>query len=378
MAWGTWSRKQVADGAAVAGLDLNAGRARAALAAPGLPARPVLLGDADEEIPLAVGLENRTPEVGPAVLGLRRRAPHQLCERFLPTLGQPRVWASGRHKFDAAGALAIVAEKIRNSLTGTAGVAVTFPAYLGSAQVKIATGVLEASKFNILGTATVPLALAAAWPEFTRGTAVVVDADDHAATITAVAADNRHFRVIGSVNIPAGVRAWVDQLMAFVADRCIRVCRRDPRDSAAAEGSLDEQLTATLAAPRSVKPLVLGVRTEHWYQNLALSPDEMERSCATLARSVADGLRQVLADGPAPHLALLSATAARLPGLTDSVGLRLSERTTVEELAPAAPAEAALQLALRRLRGELPAGHLDTALPRAPAAGPGGERITVR
>jgi hypothetical protein len=378
MAWGTWSRKQAADGAAVAGLDLNAGRARAAFAAPGMPARPVLLGDTDEELPLAVGLEHRAPEVGPAVLRLRRRAPHQLCEGFLPALGQPRLWTSGRHKLDAAGAFAAVAEKIRSALAGTAGAAVTFPPYLAPGQVKVATGILEAAKISILGTAALPLAIAAATPDFTRGTAVVVDVDDHAATASALVADHKHYRVLASLSVPAGLRAWVDQLMAFVADRCIRVCRRDPRDSAAAEASLDEQLTATLAAPRSIKPLALSVRTEHWFQNLVLAPDELERACVPLARTLADGLRQVLADVPAPEVAWLTSSASRLPGLTGAVGLRLPERTVVDELPPAAPAEAAHRLALRRLRGELPAGHLDAALPRTPTAGPGGERLTVR
>lgn len=378
MAWGTWSRKTVAESAAVAGLDLNAGRARAAFGAPGMPARPVLLGDADEELPLAIGLENRAAEVGPAVLRLRRRSPHLLCDGFLPSLGQPRVWTSGRHRLDASGALALVAERIRLGLAGTAGAAVTFPSYLAPGQVKLATGILEAAKISILGTATLPLAIAAATPEFTRGTGVLIDADAHAATVTALAADNKHYRVLSSLSVPSGLRAWVDQLMAFVADRCIRVCRRDPRDSATAEASLDEQLTLTLDAPRSIKPLALNVRTEHWFQNLTLTPDELERACAPLARAVADGLRQVLADVPAPDFAWLTASVARLPGLSGAIGLRLPERTAVEDLPPAAPAEAALRLALRRLRGDLPAGHLDTALPRTPTAGPGGERLTVR
>ena len=42
------------------------------------------------------------------------------------------------------------------------------------------------------------------------------------------------------------VKAWKDKLLDAVSDRCVRLCRRDPRDSAEAEQSLFEQLDDSL------------------------------------------------------------------------------------------------------------------------------------
>jgi hypothetical protein len=343
-----------------------------------VPARPALLADPDEELPLALSLEHRNVEVGTAALAHRRRSPHLLCVGFLPVLGQPRMWTHARHKLDASFALAHVADRIRKSLENVGTLYVTLPGYLAASQVQLARSIMEAAKLPLAGSATLPLALAAR-SETRRGTALVFDADDHAATWTLLTADAKQVRCVGMTTLANhGVRAWVDRLMDYVADRCIRLCRRDPRDSALAEQSLDEQLTAHLSQARHTKLLSLSVRTEHWFQNLVFLPEEIEKACTGLARTVADGLRQCLAETVTPPDVLwVTASAARLPGVAGAVNVRLPERTAVEELSVHAPAEAAHALAVRRARGELPAGHLDAALPRlSPAAV--SDRVTIR
>ncbi len=374
MVWAKWGSKSAGDIAA--GLDINAGRARAAVGALGVPARPALLADPEEALALALNLENRNVEVGSAALAHRRRLPHLLCAGFLPVLGQPRIWQHARHKLDASFALAHVADAIRKSLDSVGAVYVTLPGYLAASQVQLARSIMDGAKLPLAGSAILPLALAAR-SESRRGTALVFDADDHAATWTLLAADAKQVRCVGMTSLPNyGVRAWVDRLMEYVADRCIRLCRRDPRDSALAEQSLDEQLTAYLSQSRLTKPLSLSVRTEHWFQNLTLLPEEIEKTCTGLARTVADGLRQCLAETTTPPEVLwVTASAARLPGVAGAVNVRLPERTVVEELSVHAPAEAAHALAVRRARGELPAGHLDAALPRATATN---DRVNVR
>src|SRR5579885_3527270 len=100
----------------VIGLDLNAGRARAVQAAPGRVTELVpLAGEA--ELPLALSLEGRSPEVGRAGLGLIRRAPHLACANFLPCLGERHEWSAGRHRLDAAQALALVLDRLRPACT---------------------------------------------------------------------------------------------------------------------------------------------------------------------------------------------------------------------------------------------------------------------
>src|SRR5262249_62177535 len=74
-------------------------------------ARPVLLEGNEEELPLALSLEGRYPEVGRAGASLCRRSPHLACTNFLPHLGEHREWASPRQRLDAARALALVLEQ---------------------------------------------------------------------------------------------------------------------------------------------------------------------------------------------------------------------------------------------------------------------------
>src|SRR4051812_25797355 len=92
----------------VVGLDLNSTRARAVHGPAGGKPRPIALDGAQSELPLALSLEGRQPEVGRAGLALCRRLPHLAVLDFLPYLGDRRDWAAGRHRLDAGRALALV------------------------------------------------------------------------------------------------------------------------------------------------------------------------------------------------------------------------------------------------------------------------------
>ncbi len=94
------------------GLDLNASRARAIQgenhgSGPHIPMALPLDGN-ERELPLALSLEERQPRVGRAGAGLCRKSPHLACLDFLPYLGDSRIWSAGRHRLDAAGALALL------------------------------------------------------------------------------------------------------------------------------------------------------------------------------------------------------------------------------------------------------------------------------
>ncbi len=188
------------------------------------------------------------------------------------------------------------------------------------------------------------------------------------ATWSLIQTDGKHHQIKGVIPLTtSGIRAWVDRLVEFVSDRCVRICRRDPRDSAMAEQSLDEQLVEFLNHPRPNQPLALSLRTEHWFQNLVVSWEDITKACQGQARAIADGGRTILnriSSATPPEVVWVTSAAAKLPGLMDSVALRLPERTSIMELSPVAGAEAALTLAVRRVRGELPGGDLRDAIPR--------------
>ncbi len=379
MPWGQWARKPARSAAAACGLDFNSGRVRGSIGLPGQPTRALTFAAGEEELPAALHLDTRPITVGSSALKLRRQSPHQLCDNFLPYLGQARTWSSGRHKVDSKAALTFLAERLRTSLANSSGFVAVWPAYLDPTQIALGNDVLDAVKALHLGSVTLPLAVAIASGKSRKGTGLVLDADDHAVTWSVVTVDSRQVRHHGSLPRPGiGIRAWVDRLMHLVADRCIQLCRRDPRDSALAEQSLDDQLSATLSQPRTDRPWPLSIRTEHWLQNMMFSAEEADRGCINLANTAAEAVSLALAEWPVngpPDFLWATSAAARLPGLLQAVSARLPQRTAAEELPAGAVAEAAQNLALRRLRGELSAGHIDGVLPRETVAA---ERIHTR
>ncbi|WP_171471264.1 hypothetical protein [Frigoriglobus tundricola] len=76
------------------------------------------------------------------------------------------------------------------------------------------------------------------------------------------------------------VKAWKDRLLDAISDRCVRLCRRDPRDSAEAEQALFEQLDEALDRARAGQRSSLCVRTAHWFQDVVQQPEEFEAHCA--------------------------------------------------------------------------------------------------
>src|SRR5690349_8327820 len=187
MAWANWSRKPAPGGAAAPtaiGLDLNAGRARAAYGPVAAAPRALMLDDPHLDLPLAVSLEGRAPEVGRAGLGLVRRLPHLVCRDFLPALGQPREWRAGRHRLDPGAATLLAAERLRQSLAGKHALAVAVPQYLSMSQVALLSAAFDRVRLPVLGTAAAPLALGATADDPRLATTLVADVDDHAFTWT--------------------------------------------------------------------------------------------------------------------------------------------------------------------------------------------------
>jgi hypothetical protein len=389
------------------GLDVNAARARAVAAAPGQMPGVLSLGG-EAELPLALSLEGRAPEAGRAGLALCRRAPHLACTNFLPYLGERREWSAGRHRLDAARALAVVLDRLRPACGDAQAVTLAVPAYLKREQVEALVQLADRARLRAAGWVAAPLAvtLTAYAEQPWVGPALVVDADDHALTWAAVAVEFGQARVLDAQALPQlGLRAWKSRLLDAVADRCVRQSRRDPRDSAPAEQSLFDQLDAACDACRRGQMVELIVQMAHWGQNLILRPDELAAACAPLVRqTLAEmrALREALPPGLTPVL-LVTDAVGRLPGLVRALeqtvtatappapesdgedfgeGLlddEVPERSAVSVLAPDAAARAACDLAARWQRGELARGPVEVApLPPPLPAEAGPARVQFR
>jgi len=354
------------------GLDLNSSRARAVCGVPGLP-RPVALEGTEAELPLAVSLERRRPEVGRAGLALCRRLPHLACLDFLGHLGTQRTWRAGRHQLDAGQALSLVFQRLQPFCAGVRGLAAALPSYLVRPQAGQLAALAQQARLPLLGSVSAPLA--AAWTAHTqqpwRGLALVVDVDEHALTCTAVAADepgaNRQVRLLAEQTLPPlRLRVWKERLLDGIADRCIRQSRRDPRDSAPAEQALYDQLDEACDLGNQGQAVELAIQATHWYQGLTLLPGELETFCRPLVRQTLTALQAVLTTTQAersPAVVLLSGAAGRLPGLEAAVRDHSGAATVVTVLPADALARAAHELAERWRSGALPGGHIDVSLP---------------
>jgi len=353
-------------------LDLNASRARAVCGPTGSP-RPVMLDDRERDLPMALSLEGRQPVVGQAGMVLCRRLPHLACLDFLHHLGKPRTWGTGRQQLNASKAMSVLLQHLRPLCAHVNGLALVVPAYLSRAQVGELAGILGQVRLPPLaGSVTLPLAAArAAYAQSPWcGLALMLDADLHALTWTAVAADEpdapHQVRAVTRQTVPQlSLNAWKERVLDGVADRCIRQSRRDPRESAAAEQGIWDQLDMAFDSATRGQTVELVIRSAHWCQNLMLPPADLavfcKRQLHRVLQTMNDLLGTVQADGP-PALLLVTAAAARLPGLLDCLEENTGAHTTLTVLSADQVLKAAHELACQWLAQAAPCGHHDVAL----------------
>jgi hypothetical protein len=388
MAWVNWSRRATAEGnGGSLGIEISASRARAA-AGSAADNRLIALDLPHPDLPLAISLEQRTPAIGRAGSALVRLQPLAVCDEFLPFLGEPREWRAGRHRFNAAAAVSLLLDKLRPLFRDSASVFIGLPSYLTQKQAAEVAALAAKNRFPLSGTMSSALALAAdrAGPLMSRplseiekrvdgivplyrsgkkqrpADVIVVDADDHALSCSLIRMESAQVSLLATATLPAaGVKRWKKALLDGFSDRCIRVCRRDPRDSAAAEQSLYEQIDDGLDGVRSGKHVVLSARAAHWYQDLHLLPEDFESCCAALIRSSVQAIGDLLngdslnspseslskSPSEPPRAVWMTHEAGRLPGLAAAVRQHMAERTSVSVLRPESVAVAVANLGER-------------------------------
>lgn len=380
MRWGGWSRKPSVVVTTIVGLDVNAGRIRAVGgSADDSATRSLALTDRSAQLPMLASLDQRTIQVGWPAFERVRLLPHAVCRDFLPDLGMPRVWPGPRGPLNSEAVLAQVASQLRPKLPLGHSAGCVLPGYLSEAQIRVFTGALESAGVHLAGSTSAPLAIAAT-QQADFGTALVLDADEHALTWFVLTTDGPNARLLAHQAVPAAsLSAWVDRLIDGIADRCVLMCRRDPRDSAVAEQAIYEQIHDALDRMPAENSIHVHVRTAHWYQDLRLATEDFESMAAPLTRLAIDSMRQAAAAAHSaapvmarPDLVWITADAAKLPGLVSAVTQNVPESTTVKTLTADALASAGCQLADRWLSGELARGHFGAAIarPARPAEAP--------
>lgn len=381
------------------GVDLNATRARAVSGSPGEFAQPLPLDPPALELPMIFSLTGSTPELGTGALRHVRQMPHLICHGFLPFLGEaPRQWITPNHRLDAKRAVELVLQRLRMVCNGVRGMVIALPAYYGAAQAELLLTLAKNAHLPLLGSMPMPLAAAmAAYAEQAWfGTAVVVDVDDHALSVSVIRATKGQAHLLQTrADAHLGMRVWKDRVLNAISECCILQTRRDPRDSSETEQSLYEQIDSVLDAARQKRMIQIAVQGPRWYQNMILQPDQAVAFCGRLTHQALFEIEEVLnarwPDG-SPSLVILTAAAGRLPGLVDNLrnileewrpphtgitrlvdgedfgdnlimGANATNTAQVLVLGADGPARAAHGIVPHFQRGELYPGHLELVAP---------------
>jgi hypothetical protein len=384
------------------GLDLNATCVRAVRGPLGDYPFPELLEPPRAELPLVLSLEGRTPVIGSAGLGLCRRAPQLVWQNFLPRLGEAsppgRQWLDGRRRLDADKAVALLCQQLLRSCKSSHGMALAVPVYLSDTQVARLLTLADQAGLPVLGSLASPLAaaLAAHAEQSWFGSCVVLDIDDQAMTLTSVAAEDGQAKLLDVRCLPSlSLRVWHERMLNALADGYILESRWDPRESPAAEQALFDQLEEVLDAAQQNRIGKVTVQTGQRYQNLVLHGNDAAAFCSLLRRQCLAEVEALFAvpwPNGAPGVVLVTAAAARLPGLVaalqacmphwsqelprrqqnlsaiEDFGNGLLDDTSDEAgsvivLAADAAARGAHSIGAFFQRGDIPCGHLNAAAP---------------
>lgn len=393
-----WSRKPVRpvhDRTRASGLDVTSSRLRATVS--GESPRALVLDDPAEELAFTVVFDRKPAVVGKSAAAMLRTLPHAVATNVLPHLNQPKEWRAGRTTLSPETATTLAFEAVRPCVVEESdAVGLALPTYLSPVQAFRAAELAVKARVPVKGTVVAALAVVADratgllddapvvvgepdaarpdWvvplrptPDGGPGAVMVVDADDHGLSAAVVAVEPGEVRLLSSSVWPKfSRRAWKDRLLDALADRCVRQCRRDLRDSAEAEQRLYDQLDAALDRVRYGHPVAFGVRAAHWYQDLVVPPAEFDTACAALAKPAVAGIADLgrtcgLPDPP--RAVWLTPAAGTLPGLAAGLYANSPERTDVAVLNKDAVAHAAAALVPRWVSGELPRMHLDAVIP---------------
>lgn len=381
-------------------LDLDASRVRAVNGPPGMLPSTWLLQPPRAELPLCLGLQGPVPETGWPALQICRLHPHQVCYNFLPHLGdqEGKRWRSGHHSIDAAGALSLVFQYLQRVARGAGKLVLTMPGYLQQKQVQAVARTLHQLGLPLAGSLTTPLALALqAYVEHPwSGTALVLDIDEHALSLTSVQDADGQAHLLEHFSFPhLGLRVWHNRLLNALADACILQSRRDPRACGGAEQTLFLQLPTLLEESRQGRMVNVSFHTSTWAQNLVLHPNQVATFCTSLTRQVLHEVEKIYhASWPRrpPSVLILSSQVGLLPGVIPALQEAFERWTAAsleqeimhggeedfgENLAGDDPAQSGKLILLgteaaargahtvgcKFLAGELPRCHLDVAVP---------------
>ncbi len=177
------------------------------------------------------------------------------------------------------------------------GVGIALPAYLSEMQALRVGRLAEQSGLRVHAVLPIPVAAAvAAQPLLSwTGLALVVDVDGGALTWSAVTVDAQKVHLVECQAAPRlALGTWLNRVLENVADRCVRLTRRDPRQSAEAEQALFDQLSVLFEKDPESERIDLHLTAENWSQHLMLHPADLAQCCTPLVQQTLSLMRGFL------------------------------------------------------------------------------------
>jgi hypothetical protein len=309
----------------IVGLDLNASRARAVRGEADAFPLPLLLDPPEAELPLCLYYDGRNWRAGREGWRQRRQQPHRVWHPFLPQLGrsceEALRWRLLAPRLAPAQALAQVLAQVRSRSPAPACWTVALPDYLLPEQV--ACYAERSREQGLAPHGLLPTSLALALAGFAEQAwfrqVLVLEVDDYALSLAALGESDGQAQRLGQWLWPGWNRStWLARLSKGLAERCIRMCRRDPRVQPATEQALWDQVEHLLLQTRQGQVATLMLQAAHWSCRLAVSAEELAELCQPLVSDLLaafDRLCQIGWPGEVPPPLLLTWSAALLPGL---------------------------------------------------------------
>ncbi|QVL33267.1 hypothetical protein KIH39_04945 [Telmatocola sphagniphila] len=354
------------------------------------------LEEQNPSLPLALGLGNRRITFGRNALKTCKKNPHLMCLNLLAELGQKIEWRSDWHRLNPEAALSVWVIDFKQRLQGNRPGLWALPSYLSEASTRMLQSVFAKNQIEVNPFYLPELALVAdrvhtlfqtdlpsdepetgSWhpskqtKRKTTENAVVLilQADYHALTASLVRVDHNEAKLIASIHLTKySERFWIERLINGLSDRCVRICRRDPRDSADSEQMLYDQIEPMLEGVRFGRKVTVTVRAETWYQDLILGEEDLTLLAKPLSNpcvsTLVDWLQRTLPE-EMPSEVWLRAEAGRLPGLAVGLHQNLAEQTRVRIL----PADAVAGALVRLASQAPPPGPTDRIREKIPLIG---------
>ena len=106
---------------------------------------------------------------------------------------------------------------------------------------------------------------------------------------------------------------WKERILNSLADVCVWQTRRDPRDTPHAEQHLFDQIDPLLEATLQGRTFQIGIKGQHWYQNLLVTPVQTIHFCGQLLRTLRTELDRFLESFPRTRSPIFLLTHAAGP-----------------------------------------------------------------